>query len=153
MHSRCSLPKGSHLLWPPVLELAAVPDVSSSSHLEGFSTLTRLDVRTSHEIGLKQGESVQPLITQRQINLEGLKYTNHSLSDNKVHGANMGLTWVLLAPDGPHVGPMNLAIRDVSLLVKSVIHALSLTMLNEMKQLGIPGQHIKRFNYISDAYI
>ena len=30
--------------------------------------------------------------------------------DNKVHGANMGPTWVLLAPDGPHVGPMNLAI-------------------------------------------
>ena len=32
--------------------------------------------------------------------------------DNKVHGANMGPTWVLSAPDGPHVGPMNLAIRD-----------------------------------------
>ena len=24
-----------------------------------------------------------------------------------VHGANMGLTWVLSAPDEPHVGPMN----------------------------------------------
>ena len=24
----------------------------------------------------------------------------------------MGPTWVLLAPDGPHVGPMNLAIRE-----------------------------------------
>ena len=31
--------------------------------------------------------------------------------DNKVHGANMGPTWVLSAPDGPHSGPMNLAIR------------------------------------------
>ena len=31
--------------------------------------------------------------------------------DNKVHGANMGPTWVLLAPDGSHFGPMNLAIR------------------------------------------
>ena len=30
--------------------------------------------------------------------------------DSKVHGANMGPTWVLLAPDGPHIGPMNLAI-------------------------------------------
>ena len=27
--------------------------------------------------------------------------------DSKVHGANMGSTWVLSAPDGPHVGPMN----------------------------------------------
>ena len=25
----------------------------------------------------------------------------------------MGPTWVLSAPDGPHVGPMNLAIRDI----------------------------------------
>ena len=31
--------------------------------------------------------------------------------DSKVHGANMGPTWVLAAPDGPHVGPMNLAMR------------------------------------------
>ena len=30
--------------------------------------------------------------------------------DSKVHRANMGPTLVLLAPDGPHVGPMNLAI-------------------------------------------
>ena len=32
--------------------------------------------------------------------------------DSKVHGANMGPTWVLSAPDGPHAGPMNFAIRD-----------------------------------------
>ena len=31
--------------------------------------------------------------------------------DSKVHGANMGPTWVLSAPDGPHVGPMNLAMK------------------------------------------
>ena len=31
--------------------------------------------------------------------------------DNKVHVANMGPTWVLSAPGGPHVGPVNLAIR------------------------------------------
>ena len=37
---------------------------------------------------------------------------SHVIPDSKVHGANMGPTWVLSAPDGPHVGPMNLAIRD-----------------------------------------
>ena len=37
----------------------------------------------------------------------------HNGPDSKVHGANMGPTWVLSAPDGPHVGPMNLAIRGV----------------------------------------
>ena len=31
--------------------------------------------------------------------------------DSKVHMANMGPTQVLSAPGGPHVGPMNLAIR------------------------------------------
>ena len=31
--------------------------------------------------------------------------------DSKVHGANMGPTWVLSVPDGPHVAPMNLTIR------------------------------------------
>ena len=36
---------------------------------------------------------------------------NINVPDSKVHGANMGPTWVLSAPDGPHVGPMNLAIR------------------------------------------
>ena len=32
--------------------------------------------------------------------------------DSKVRGANMGPIWVLSAPDGPHVGPMNLAIWE-----------------------------------------
>ena len=36
----------------------------------------------------------------------------HVIPDSKVHGANMGPTWDLSAPDGPHVGPMNLASRD-----------------------------------------
>ena len=33
------------------------------------------------------------------------------IPDIKVHGANMGPTWVLSAPDGPHIGPMNFDIR------------------------------------------
>ena len=32
--------------------------------------------------------------------------------DSKAIWGPMGPTWVLSAPDGPHVGPMNLAIRD-----------------------------------------
>ena len=42
----------------------------------------------------------------------GILWLKQSITDSKVHGANMGLTWVLSAPDVPHVGPMNLAIRD-----------------------------------------
>ena len=40
--------------------------------------------------------------------------------DSKVHGANMGPTWVLPAPDGPHVGPMQFAIRGDFLATKWV---------------------------------
>ena len=36
------------------------------------------------------------------------------IPDSKVRGANMGPTWVLSAPDGPHVGPMSLAIWDIN---------------------------------------
>ena len=36
-----------------------------------------------------------------------------SVPDSKVHEANMGPTWVLSAPGGPHVDPMNLAIRVI----------------------------------------
>ena len=32
--------------------------------------------------------------------------------DSKVHMANMGLTWVLSAPGGSHIGPINFAIRE-----------------------------------------
>ena len=38
----------------------------------------------------------------------------NSTPDSKVNGANMGPTCVLSAPEGPHVGPMNLAIRDLT---------------------------------------
>ena len=43
-------------------------------------------------------------------NREAEKLGPEMVPDSKVHGANMGPTWVLSAPDGPHVGPMNLAI-------------------------------------------
>ena len=32
--------------------------------------------------------------------------------DSKVYGANMGPTWVLSAPHGPHVDPMSLLSRE-----------------------------------------
>ena len=39
--------------------------------------------------------------------------------DSKVHWANMGPTWVLSAPDGPHVGPMNLTNRVTPDILKA----------------------------------
>ena len=45
--------------------------------------------------------------------------------DNNIHGANMGPTWALSAPDGPHIGPMNLAIR---VWMTSLIRSAHLSM-------------------------
>ena len=42
-----------------------------------------------------------------------LMYCNINI--HTVHGANTGPTWVLSVTDGPHVGPMNLAIRAFTL--------------------------------------
>ena len=53
--------------------------------------------------------------------LLGLSSGLGSVPDSKVHGANMGPTWVLSAPDGPHVGPMNFAIRGVLCSKKSCV--------------------------------
>ena len=38
--------------------------------------------------------------------------TERRIPDSKVDGTNMGPICVLSAPDGPHVGPRNLAFRD-----------------------------------------
>ena len=35
------------------------------------------------------------------------------IPDSKVHEANMGPIWGRQDPGGPHVGPMNFAIRDI----------------------------------------
>ena len=40
--------------------------------------------------------------------------------EGKVHGANIGPTWVLLAPGGPHEGPINFAIRVAGLSANEV---------------------------------
>ena len=44
----------------------------------------------------------------------GLLVRSGTDPDSKVHGANTGPTWVLPAPDGPHVDLMNLAIMEPS---------------------------------------
>ena len=53
------------------------------------------------------------------------------LPDSKVHGANMGPTWVPSAPVGPHGGRMNLAIRAIlDLLGSENIHLHINNLLN-----------------------
>ena len=55
----------------------------------------------------------------------------YTIPDRKVNGANMGPTWVLPAPDGPHVGPMNPAIRDALFIRCGHRRYLSLWRVND----------------------
>ena len=48
------------------------------------------------------------IITWQETHISAILILN---TDSKVHGAKMRSTWVLSGPEGPHVGPMNLAIR------------------------------------------
>ena len=43
-----------------------------------------------------------------QVNIGSGDDLVRAIPDSKVHGANMGSTWVLSAPDWPHVGPWTL---------------------------------------------
>ena len=45
--------------------------------------------------------------------MQGQVWKRSPNPDSKDHGANMGPIWVLSTPDGPHVGPMNRAIREL----------------------------------------
>ena len=73
------------------------------------------------------GESVPMLWRQLQL----------IYPDSKVHRANMGPIWVLLAPDGPHVGSMNLAIR---VLVHDVRTSISSCPSGMRLSVTSPGQ-------------
>ena len=55
------------------------------------------------------------------------------LPDSKVHGANMGPTWVLSAPEGPHVGPMNLSIRAKFINDDYVWNSASILLMYQIK--------------------
>ena len=60
--------------------------------------------------------------------------------DSKFHRANMGPTWVLSTPDGPQVGPMNLAI-GVEMCKHLKFHCQNLILLS-----------ITRFNLVYGIY-
>ena len=57
------------------------------------------------------------------------RFQNQAYPDSKIHGTNMGPTWIMSAPDGPHLGPMNLAIRvanEISWKMCNLVVSMSL---------------------------
>ena len=66
----------------------------------------------------KSNHNIYQFHTERNLGIlpVGLEWfiqvAAYSSPDSKVHGADMGPTLVLSAPDGAHDGPINLAIRE-----------------------------------------
>ena len=82
------------------------------------NTSTLISIMAWHKTGEKPSSELMVLCfidicdLQRMVQLI-LGNHGSSIPDSIVYGAKMGPTWVLSAPGGPHVGPMNLAIRDI----------------------------------------
>ena len=53
---------------------------------------------------------LRSLVKVKLVHTRRILFLSFMFPDSKVHGANIEPTWVLSAPDEPHVGPMNLAI-------------------------------------------
>ena len=77
------------------------------------SNALEISIKQAHSFCLPMCKSIRPFM----MNLISVVLTYESCfpmhPDSKIHVANMGPTWVLSSPGGPHVGPMNLGIRVV----------------------------------------
>ena len=87
----------------------------TQSHFHGQPS-----TREGEPANIKEPTGCQPPVLSQTLCMFMIIYP-----DSKVHGADMGPTWVLSDPDGPHVGPMNLAIRVG--YHKSMLHPLTNT--------------------------
>ena len=54
------------------------------------------------------------LLITYTVNEKWVHFISMAIPDSKIHGTNMGPTWDLSAPDGPHAGSINFAIWDVT---------------------------------------
>ena len=87
------------------------------SHDCNFISIVLADT-VAHLPLLAQWWQISCPVNMRQVKLN--RRERFTCPDSKVHGANMEPTWVLSAPDGPHVGLMNLATRV------AIAHSLNL---------------------------
>ena len=93
-----------------------IPGMGSANERQSYhETSFQNDLFSSRLLPYSRFDSQNDKINLRDLvsHFEIKSPDQHNLPDSKVHGANMGPTWVLSAPDGPHVGPMNLAIKAI----------------------------------------
>ena len=96
--------------WAPKACFIGVPEnVLCTSQWLIESLSKPLDVLWGHKT------IISSICSHCDISLRWMPYSlTNNYPESKVNGANMGPTWVLSAPHGPHVGPMNLVIRVIN---------------------------------------
>ena len=76
------------------------------TYIRDFRVISKISAVSNLENELTYGSDQPSHMTQHFVNAVV------NIPNSKVHGANVGPTWVLSASDGPNVGPMDFAIRD-----------------------------------------
>ena len=93
-----------------------VDDSITSHYLHRCCCTGKWTLMNNYKCNLKQSTAIfiQWIQNENAVSkmVDILSWSQCANPDKKVHGANMGPTWVLSAPDGPHVGPMNFAMRE-----------------------------------------
>ena len=74
-------------------------------HLDAVKEMERGNNRHEEKSGREKRKQKEMILYFGKMN------PTHTSPDSKVHGAYMGPTWGRQDPGGPHVGPMNLAMR------------------------------------------
>ena len=92
--------------------MIVLPAYHNTNLLRVFSCIFLYHIRQIWPMSELRSETLPLLPTSLdcQVVLLLAALSKKTFWDSKIYGANMGSTWVLEAPDGPHVGPMNLAI-------------------------------------------
>ena len=97
-----------------------VPSEDQSSHPGELSVSVLFPLDIPHSLSKRTEtapkswlyDRINSVTTEKKEEVKRFQF-DRSYPDNNFHGAHMGPTWVLSAPDGSHVGPMNLAIRVI----------------------------------------
>ena len=101
----------------------------SSAHIDGLVQERRNSIANALELHLSVADPLIYLYKETSLYpsvFGSMPIQGSDGPDSKVHGANMWPTWVLSAPDGPHVGTMNLAIRWVITVTAAALSSVSM---------------------------
>ena len=116
--------------WPQSIKI-----IMATPHNQKVTSMTQIQPSFYQHRCPHWHHFITPFLFTCLIMMTSQWFDRYPIPDSKFHGANMGATWVLPAPDGPHVGPMNLAMGDIS-------HPPGYILSKSGARLYIPDQYV-----------